>query len=88
MRRIIICFLMLAPIIGMAQIPIRHFNDNSFSHLANNIIRTDRMAYYEDEGVGYFSYLKDDPSNYSRVKVPDNWLVRDFRVLGNKVLKK
>ena len=46
------------------------------------IVRTDGIAYFEDNGQGYFAYINSLGGTYYEVKLPNNnWSVWDFRVL-------
>ena len=56
------------------------------------IIRDNNIAYYEVGNVGYFAYIPSftipapvTPTPYNRVKIPDKWFVRDFRVVNGVV---
>lgn len=88
MKRILSTIVLLAAAATLAAqtpSPVIHRIFAVNPNIDHTIIRSDKITYYEDNGVGYFGYLNIFGMNCSFVKTPVNWSVRDFRVLDNTV---
>ena len=53
---------------------------NYHTNADHAIIRTDEIAYFEDNQQGFFAFINSLGATYNEVKLPVGWSVWDFRV--------
>lgn len=86
-KTIITCIFLVVAATLAAQTPAPVLHRECLNHhdIDHCIVRTDRITYFEEYGVGYFAYLNTFFGTFYSMKIPDKWSVRDFRVLDNTV---